>query len=776
MRKRILPLFLWLIISIPAFSQYDYRIFGYVTNEQTGEPLIGAKVNLPDWRTETYTNNFGYFSISVPPQDFNIEYSFAGFKTRVDSMFVDSDNQVNISLKRTVIDESQINDLKKSQSDITNPICGKIDVPTGLLKELPYLLSEPDLVKGLQNLPGIAQGAEFGSSLYIRGGGGDQNLTLLDGVQVYNGTHLFGYLSIFQPDITNSLQVYKAGFPARYGGRVSSVIDITSNEGTNHGSYGSASLGLFLAKVAIQGPLGKNQKTTYSFGMRRSWWDAFTIFQQQANKGRVLIVSDYNLKLKHKLKNHDYIMFSVYAGRDKWPGSFIDSTFEVYNDLHYSNMTSVLRWNHTFSPKLFSNLSVGTTRYKVKNAYSESFFDSALNAGVRTTWDYKNGITDIIANADFEYSASNTHFFRFGLQNNNHLVNTGYSKIESTDKTSSSEESGTKKASYIPEIALYLEDDFKLNDKVKVNMGLRTVAFINNAYNYNKIFIEPRISGRYILSQTAAIKASYSRMNQTMFLLTNSGIDAPLSFWAGATQAAPAQQSDNINIALAKELKNGYNLSVDAYFKQIKNINFTKEDPGVVTIDADWQKNLEIGKSHGYGLEMMIQKSAGYLTGWLSYTLAFANQKYDNINLGKAFEFSYNRRNTVNLVMNYRLSESNSIFMSLTLASGRRFTIPGGKYLDIDGNSILDYRTLNNYKGPFFQRLDLGCIFVRSHYSNADDHQLYLTLFNALLAKNPINIYTDYVPSGSGSGTGSYKVYSTSAPFFIPGITYILKF
>lgn len=762
-------------MSIPALAQYDYRLFGYITNEETGEPIVGARISLPDWQTETYSNNFGYFSISVPPQDFFVEYNFGGFKTRVDSVYIDEDIQVDIKLKKNEVDESQINDVKKSQSDVTNPISGKIDVPTGLLKELPYLLSEPDLIKGLQSLPGITAGNEFGSNLYIRGGAADQNLTLLDGVPVYNGTHIFGLFSIFQPDITNSIQVYKAGFPARYGGRVSSVVDITSNEGTINEYYGRASMGLLIAKVSVQGPIGKNKKTTYSLGIRRTYLDALQIFQASGGNSDIFVVSDYNLKIKHKLTKYDNLIFSVYAGRDKYPSNFSDSFTTLKMKIQYGNASSILRWNHIFNPKLFSNLSVSATRYKVNYDLSQTYFDSLSNKYKTAAFNYQNGITDLAINGDFEYSITNNHYLHFGIQNTNHFINPGFSEITTTDNSTPTI-SGSKVSNFCPEVAAYIEDDYKISDKLKLNVGLRAVYFTNKKYKYNPFLLEPRISGRYILTPTLALKASYARMHQTVFLLTNSGIGFPFNFWVPATVKIPAQESDQLNIGIAKELKDGYSLSIDAYYKTIKNILFAKEDPGYFDNNIDWQTILEKGKTNNYGLELMITKRSGYLTGWMGYTLAFANRQFDNLNLGRSFQFSYNRRHTVNLVLNYRLTEWNSLFMNLTLASGRYFTIPGGKYLDIDGNVILDYSSLNNYKGPFFQRLDLGCLFERNNSNRIFEQQAFLTLYNALLAKNPIQIYADYVPNKNNPGAGVYKLKKTSVPFFIPGITYILRF
>lgn len=774
MHRRILQVLMVVLLSHQAFSQYDYRIFGYINDEKTGEPIVGARVLLPDWQTETYTNNFGYFSISVPPQDFFIEYSFAGYTSQLDSVFIEEDIQVNIRLKKNFEDESLINDVKKSQSDISNPISGKTDVPTGLLKELPYLLSEPDLIKGLQSLPGITAGNEFGSNLYVRGGATDQNLILLDGVPVYNGTHIFGLFSIFQPDITNSLQVYKAGFPARYGGRLSSIVDITTNEGDLKEHYGNASIGFLIAKLSLQGPVGKSGRTTYSFGMRRSYWDAFTMFRNDEGGG-LFSVSDYNFKVKHKLSKYDYLHFSVYAGRDKYPSSFVDSFVNVQTKIVYGNMSSILRWNHIFNPRLFSNISVTATRYKVNYDVSESYFDSVQMKNKSASWYYKNGIGDIALNMDFEYSMNNYHFLRFGVQNTNHFINPGYSISSTSDDPGNPDESGRKYWNFSPEIAGYIEDDIKINNLIKVNIGLRAVYFNNISYSYKQIFYEPRVSGRYILKPDLALKASATRMHQNVFLLTNSGVGFPFNFWVPATPDIPTQQSDQFNVGITKELQNNYQLSVDGFYKVMTNLLFAKEDPAYIDNDLDWQTILEKGKGKSYGLECLLQKNSGALTGWLGYTLAFADRQFDNLNLGRSFKFSYNRMHTFNMVMNYRINKGNSLFMNLTLASGRYFTIPGGKYLDIDGNTILDYTSLNNYKGPFFQRLDLGCLLNKSRPHHIFDHQLFITLYNSLLARNPISIYADYVPS-STPGKGSYKVLKTSVPIFIPGVSYILKF
>jgi hypothetical protein len=776
MTKKLFSLIIGILLYSTAFAQYDFRLFGYITDEETGEPIVGAQISLPDWQTETYSNNFGYFSISVPPQDFVVEYSYGGYLIKRDSVYVIEDIQVDVHLKKVEVDESQINNLNKSQSDITNPVSGKIDVPTGLLKELPYIMSEPDLIKGLQSFPGITSGNEYFSNLYVRGGAADQNLTLLDGAPVYNGTHIFGLLSIFQPDITNSIQLYKAGFPARYGGRVSSVIDITSNEGNKKEFYGRGSMGFLIAKISMNGPIGKNERTTYSLGIRRSYWDALKIFQSpDANPIDIFVVSDYNLKVKHKWSKYDYVIFSVYAGRDKYPIYFSDSFVSLKRKMEYGNASSIIRWNHIFSPKLFCNLSLSATRYKVKDNIKQTQFDSLNQKFKSTTYNYFNGISDISINGDFEYSMTNYHTIHFGLQNTNHFINPGYSEITTSDN-STIENSGKKKGFFSSEFAVYGEDDYKVNSKLKLNMGLRVVYFANAAYNYNPLFLEPRISGRYILKPTLALKASYAKMHQNVFLLTNSGIGYPFNFWVPATEKVPAQSSDIFNIGMAKELNNGYKVSVDAYYKALNNVLFAKEEIGVFDNGRDWQSIIETGKASNYGLELLVNKNSGYLTGWLGYTLAFANQKFENLNLGKSFEFSFNRRHTLNLVLNYRITQWNSVFLNLTLASGRYFTIPGGKYRDIDGNLILDYSSLNNYKGPIFQRIDIGALFERNKTNRIFEQQAYLTLYNALLAKNPINIYAEFTPNATNPALSVYKLKKTSIPFFIPGLSYIIRF
>lgn len=777
MRIRQILFIAFLINSTFGFSQYDYRVFGYITDKQSGEPIVGAKIYVPDWQTEAYSNNFGYFSISVPPQDIIIVYRFNGYKKITDSLYIDMDLKVNIKMSKIKLDEAFLDNSSKSQSDLSNPIGGKIDVPISLLKEYPYLLSEPDIIKGLQSLPGITPGNEWGSNLYVRGGGSDQNLVLLDGIPVYNGTHLFGFYSIFQPDITNSIQVYKAGFPAKYGGRMSSVVDLTTNEGNTKETSGTSSMSFFLAKFSLQGPIGSNGNTTYSLGMRRTYYDALSLFAGAESGVKIFKLSDYNFKIKHKLTKYDYLIASVYAGRDFWPQSYSDSakTTENYIETQYGNISSVVRWNHIFSPKLFSNISVGFTRYKVSLSEEQKFYDSLSNKYKVSDYFYKNGVADAIFNSDFEYSHSTKHFLRFGIQSVLHFFNPGYT-LQHIDDNAETYESGVKSWQNSYEIATYFEDDFKISNLLKANIGLRGVFYNYSKYKYSPFLVEPRINFRYIYNKSITLKASYTRMHQTMFLLTNSGIGFPFNFWVSATDNFPAQQSDQYNLSFVKEYDNNYQLTIDAFYKSTNNILYAKENPAFFDNSLDWQTILEKGKSVSYGLEMMLFKKSGYLTGWAGYTLAFADRKFENLNLGESFPFSFNRRHTLNLVLNYRITEKNSVFMNLTLASGRYFTIPGGKYNDIDGNIILDYTSLNNYKGQVFHRVDIGGIFERTNTERYVERQVFFTLYNVLLAKNPISIYTDYVPNTNKPGTGSYKVYKVSIPIFIPGVTYILKF
>ncbi len=638
-------LLLFIFQCIQLFSQ-DFTINGYVEDAKTGERLIGAVVYDSISQNGFNCNAYGYFALKLHHGPINLKCSYLGYDTRKVSFSLEKDTSLNIFLQpkafalNEVIVYDRIHTLKRSQ-------ISTVELPIITIKNIPSLMGETDLLKALQLLPGVQSGTEGTGGLYVRGGGPDQNLILLDGVSVYNPDHLFGFVSVFNSDAIKNVTLIKGGFPAQYGGRLSSIVDIRMKEGNNKETHGEAAIGLISSKLMVEGPLVKD-RSSYLISARRSWIDIFTRSLLKKKELPYGYFYDLTAKINHIFSNQSRLYFSIYIGRDKIT-SINTSSETVMGDYKYNNrenqyfgwgnITSSLRWNYSFSNKLFSNTSINYSDYKYFD--NKLFYNSETNVktGLVTNEDYESefhsGIKDIAIKSDFDFQPFTGHKIKFGAGSIYHLFtpNAQISMINTGMDSSLTGKSNYRLEALEPSI--YIEDDIEFNSRLKVNAGLRISGFLVKSRFYGSI--EPRVSGRYLLTDRWAAKLAYSRMKQYVHLLTSSRVTFPTDLWVPSTDKVKPQMSDQVAVGSVYNFNKNFELSIEAYYKTMNDLIEYSEGSSFLD-NNNWESKVEKGgRGRAYGLEIMLQKNAGRTTGWIAYTLSKTERQFDNISFGKWF-------------------------------------------------------------------------------------------------------------------------------------------
>lgn len=779
-----------------------FTISGYIKDAASGENLIGANIFDTHTKSGTSTNQYGFYSITLPTDSIRLIYSFVGYGAKATSFYLDQDTTINIELVDNALLEEIVisaDEVEKIQ-EVTQ--MSTVSVPIEQIKSLPALLGEVDVLKALQLLPGVQSGSEGTSGLYVRGGGPDQNLILLDGVPVYNASHLFGFFSVFNADAINNVQLIKGGFPSRYGGRLSSVIDINMKEGNMKEFHGEGSVGLIAAKLTLEGPIVKD-KTSFIVSGRRTYLDVLArpLIKAAAEGDGVAgyFFYDLNAKVNHKFSNQDRIYLSAYLGDDKF--YFREKYSDIYdghelnytsdNGLQWGNLTSALRWNHMYSSKLFSNLTLTYSRYRfdIFANYEAEYYDD-IEEKKKTTYSkaaYLSGINDIAAKIDFDYIPSPSHYVRFGANAIRHTFNPGAFNIVSTDEAIPIDTTLGASATHAVEYVAYVEDDLEITDRLKVNAGLHFSGFYVNQTFYKSL--QPRIAARYFLANELSIKASYARMTQYIHLLTNSGIGLPTDLWVPATGNIPPQDAQQVALGLAKGLRNQYEVSLEGYYKNMKNLIEYKEGASFVSTSGNWQNKVEVGAGRSYGAELLVQKKEGRTTGWLGYTLSKSDRQFDNLNQGNRFPYKYDRRHDVGLAVVHHWKEKVDLSFSWVFGTGNATSLPSTIYAGEESSDyyyhypesgfnpsqVYYYGERNSFRMRSYHRLDLGIAFKKK--TKWGERTWTVGVYNAYSRRNPFFIYL------SEDGEYINDVYRKKSQFkqvslfpFIPSISYSFKF
>lgn len=776
-------------ICVTNLSAQTFTISGYISDKASEEMLISA--NLYDFESSsgTVTNSFGFYSITLPAGEVNLRASYIGYTDINTAFTLSQDTTINFPLPSTVeIDEIVIKADKTSEGKIEERTqMSTVEVPIAQIKKIPALLGEVDVIKALQLLPGVQSGGEGSSGLYVRGGSPDQNLILLDGVPVYNANHLFGFFSVFNADAIKDVKLIKGGFPARYGGRLSSVLEINMKEGNKNEFHGEGSIGIVASKLTLEGPI--SEKTSFIVSGRRTYIDLLAKpfiqsgFEEDGQEGGTgYYFYDLNAKINHKFSDKDRLYISTYTGKDKF---YFDSK-EIDEEpsdvlefgLGWGNVTTAIRWNHLITPKLFGNLTATYSNYEfdVLSRFGEEYNDASQNEEFRL--EYDSGIRDFALKLDFDYLPNPDHFIRFGINGINHKFNPGTFDLGLTDPdvTNFSTTISQDKVD-AQEISMYVEDDMQLFDGFKMNAGLHASTFLVQDENYYSL--QPRVSMRYLMDNGIAIKGSFATMAQYIHLLSNEGIGLPTDLWLPSTARVKPQNSWQGAIGAAKTLNDTYEISIEGYYKQMNNLISYQDGSGLFEF-GDWQDRLVIGKGDSYGIEAFIQKKKGRLSGWIGYTWSQSNRQFDDLNFGEEFPYTYDRRHDISVVATYKISEKINFAGTWVYGTGNAVTLGNSNYRALydtgtfrDGGTYTFFEGRNNFRMNAYHRMDLGLTYTRKKKNW--DSVWAIGAYNAYNRKNPFFIFTDddFDPN---TQTNTRVLKQASLFPIIPYLTYSFKF
>lgn len=721
-----------------VFSQ-QYIVSGTVTDASNGETLIGATIAAPALGSGTLTNEYGFYSITVPAQDsITLEFSYVGFQTQRQTVFLAGNIKLDIALETGVQLKEVVIKSSSFQEQLRSTEMSVEEINTREVRAIPVILGESDVLKVIQLKPGIPSGSEGTTGLFVRGGGSDQNLIVLDEATVYNANHLFGFFSTFNTDAVKDLKIYKGGFPAQYGGRLSSVIDVKLKEGNNQQFSGSGGLGLIASRLTLEGPIQKG-KSSYIVSGRRTYVDLFTRAINRANENQEDFnpIPDYyfydlNTKINFTLGEKDRLYMSGYFGRDVFgfSGDFFDFNFD------WGNVTGTVRWNHVFNPKLFANTTFTYSDYQYNITNELTGFSFRLGSDIR----------DANLKTDFYYVANPRHTIRFGANVTHHSFTVGRLKAGSDDGVVSFS-SGQNFTGV--ETGTYFSDDFDVSDRLKISGGLRFSGFSNEGEIY--VGIEPRLAARYSLSERVALKASYARMYQYLHLIANSGVTLPTDIWYPSTAQVKPQRSDQVALGFSYLLKKNCLFTFETYYKNLANqIEFV--DGAELFANDQLENEFATGRGDAYGLELSIEKEEGKLTGWIGYTLAFVQRGNfktldPTANFAQQGYFSpiYDRRHDLSVVAIYEINQRLSATATFVYGSGDLRWLPTGRFSfqDIYGANfdavIPVFKDRNNYRLPPYHRLDLGLVWRFSPKWGESD--LTFNVINAYDRRNTFFIY-----------------------------------
>ena len=741
-------LFIILVIFTVSFSltaglpaKSEYTLNGYITDKSNGEHLPGATVYITNLKKGTVSNVYGYYSISLKPDAYKVVYSYVGYKEITIELHLASDTTINIELSPETknLQEVEITD-KAANDNISSSQMSVNKMDNKTIKAIPALFGEVDLIKALQLLPGVKFAAEGSSGISVRGGGPDQNMILLDEANVYNAGHLMGFFSVFNNDAVKSVELYKGDLPAKYGGRLSSLVDIRMKEGNMKKFHGSGGIGLISSRLMLEGPF-KKDKASYMIAGRRSYADLFLrLSNNEEINQNILYFYDVNGKVNYRLNQNNHLYLSGYYGKDVFKNNFFG--------MDWGNATGTARWNHIFDEKLFSNFTFVANRF----SYNISFDEKGAHGFV-----WKSSLSDYNMKGDFMWYANANNKVSFGFA-------TTYHNFYPGDIKGLTEDSFITEYSvpndYALESALYLSNEQKIGSRITVKYGIRLSMFNNigpaTSYQfdeegtvtdsivygkgsfYNTYWgLEPRLGLVFQLGETSSIKFSYSRNNQYIQQAQNSVAGSPLSIWFPASPNIKPQTSDQVAGGYFRNFKEGmFETSAEVYYKSIKNaVDF--RDFAELLLNKYLEGEILTGKGRGYGIELLFRKNYGKLTGWVSYAYSRAFKEVEGINAGNPYSSSYDRPHDFSIVANYDLNPRISFGLSWIYLTGQPVTFPVGRF-EYGGDNIPIYSDRNSYRMPDYHRLDVSFTWRDKPDKKSRFHNEFnISVYNAYNRKNP---------------------------------------
>ncbi|PIF06627.1 MAG: hypothetical protein CSA36_00555 [Draconibacterium sp.] len=747
---RIFFIYLLVVFSVSLSAQSKYTISGYITEKNSGERLIGATIYNTTAKQSTVSNNYGFFSLLTNGGKCTIECHFMGYQKFKITLVLKSDTFLNIRLKKGLdIEEVKVTGYKLQRNNPELSLLSQPRIDIQMVESTPAILGENDALKTIQFLPGIKQGAENTAGFNVRGGSTDQNLILLDGVPLYNVNHLMGFFSIFNTDAIKNITLIKGGTPARYGGKLSSVLDITMKEGNLNEGQGTFSISPVSGRLTYEAPI-KKDTGAFIVSLRRSFFDLPMMAFEKITGEKGLYgyyFYDINAKANWIFNTRNRLYFSIYTGKDNL---FSNTRTEKNSNSRYryrwGNVTSVLRWNKLFSPKLFSNFSV----------YYSHFWHNELGIAKegnrKTLFKTSSILQDISLKSDFDYFVSPVYSIRFGAKVSQFFFNPNIIQLKTNaDDIQFNQQNKTDAFQSI----IYLENAFDF-DFLAFNVGGRLSNYSTGKKNYFNI--EPRFSANLKLTQHTAISFSYARLVQNLHLLTNSSLGMPTDIWVGATNKIEPQYANQVTLGLSQSLNKNISLNIEGYYKNLQKV--VRFNEGITFLNpkqTGWEESIITGIGRAYGIECMAEKNIGKLTGFLSYTLSWSERRFNSLNSGKWFPFKYDRRHDISVLSRYQFKKSYNVihFLSLgfTLQSGNNISLPDMKYsgLLLPGREYntyhkpweivrKSYENPNNFKMPIFHHLDIGYNILKQK-TDKKSVTWSFSVYNAYNRMNPWYYY-----------------------------------
>lgn len=780
---------------VKAGEEKTYTVSGYILDAVSHETLIGAHLFAPSTNEGTVTNEYGFYSITLPAGNIKLNCTYIGFQPGIREIELNQNISLTIYLNPSNELDAVVVYGTKPETGIKATQMGAMDISLTAINNTPTLLGEADIMKTIQMMPGVQAGTEGSAGIHVRGGGPDENLILLDGVPLYNVEHLFGFFSVFTPEAIKKVSLFKGSFPARFGVRLSSVIDIRTNDGDMQRFHGTVGIGLLSSKLQLEGPIVK-ERTSFHLSARRSYWDLVARpFMQEDDKFGYYFY-DVNAKINHRFNDRSRIFLSVYNGKDKLYSRYEDdyqgylSKDEI--NTRWGNFMTALKWNYQLSPKLFSNTTVAYTEYMF--TAESDYRERSLKHHINTEYwsQYSSGIQDWSYRFDLDYHPSPQHYIKTGIGYLYHCfkpeVETSRIKTEEDNTTTEQvHNSLTNNKTFGHEVSLYAEDNFDIGTQFSVNAGLHISLF--NVPSKTYASLQPRISGRYQLTNHTALKAAYTKMSQYSHLLSNYLITMPTDLWVPTTAQIKPMQAHQYSIGAYYTRLKGWEFSAESYYKSMHNVLEYKDGASFLGSSHNWEDKVEMGNGRAMGIEFMAEKTTGKTTGWIAYTLAKSDRKFseEGINNGKRFPYKYDRRHHINLSLNHKFSDKMDIGASWEFYTGGTTTIAEQvtliPYPDKSGEpwwtgtqQEADYiENRNNYRMPESHRLNIGINFHKKKKYGIRTWNI--SVYNIYNAMNPTFLYrtTEYEGSGENYQTRTVLKKVSILPF-IPSVSYTYKF
>ena len=784
--KNCALLLLFILSTTTVSAQKKFTLSGYVKDDSNGESMPGANVYIAETKQGAATNTYGFYSLTLPEGTYTVSVSFVGFQDFKQQVQLNKDTRLNINLKIKAIEakEIEITDTRIEQN-LKSTDMGRVEVSVEEMKKLPAFFGEVDLVKIVQLIPGVKNGGEGNTGLYVRGGGPDQNLVLLDEAVVYNAAHLLGFFSVFNSDAVKTVDLHKGGMPAQYGGRLASVLDISMKEGNMKKYQVDGGIGLIASRLTAQGPI-KKDTSSFIISARRTYLDVLIqpfVRETSPTKGSGYYFYDLNTKINYRLSDKDRLFISGYFGRDVFTFKSTESGFNIR--IPWGNATVSTRWNHLFSNKLFLNTSLIFSDYQFESNVEQTAFKFNVFSGVR----------DYNAKMDFTWYPSYRHTVKFGA---NYIYHRFTPNNASGELVGEAFSLGPPEQIFAHESAVYLSDDFDVNDKFRIHAGLRASMFNQvgpftrylkdeNGFTNDSIVygqgepiqtypnLEPRLMMRYQLNGKSSIKASYTMNYQYIHITSLANQSLPTDLWFPSTALVRPQKGVQYSLGYYRNFKeNAWEASVEAYYKSMENqVEFKDGTLPSDGLNDNVDNFLTFGRGEAYGAEFFLKKSMGDFSGWIGYTLSWTTRTFPELNNGKTFYARYDRRHDLSLVLSYDLNEKWSFGTVFVFASGNLMWLPTNLYY-FEGKPVLQYGERNNYRMPAYHRWDLSATWYTRKTGKYRANWNF-SIYNVYSRLNPYFIYID--PEGDVTqGTFENNAKMVSLFPIIPSVTYNFSF